>query len=611
MTPFSASLVRWIKSAIFVLGWLAAVSAQAGNFSLIDLADGMVSYSNRCSSCHGSEPSYLQRGPSADELSGRAQGDTGHGGGRTPFEGITVENLAAYFSSLDTNRYSVSGAVVDVQGNGLPGIEVVICSTYLGYEPRRSLTADDGGFRFDGLPPGDHQVTPSSPPFLFAPAKSGLKAIRFSNFSSALLVGYPTNEPPPLTTPAGMVLRVQPNGDDLASGRAWAAAKRTIGAALAAVPSGGEVWVAEGTYHEILSVQNRRLLGGFSGTEIRRDQRDWVSHPTIIDADPEVLLEQGIGPNSVVTMSSEASESATCDGLTVQYGSAANGGGILISAGCSAHIDHCHVRWNSAASTGGGIFCDQLTSLTLTHSILEQNMCPYGGAIFGNIDSAIELSDNLFVGNSAGSAPGLFSTGLVPRMVNNTFVLNSGDDGSAAVIQWDATGINANNIVAFNSGGIDSSGTEANWHHNAVFGNTNSNWGSLAPGPTDIQIDPRFRDSDQGDYHLLPGSPCRDGGDDTLAGPGDIDLDQNPRQSRRHVDLGAYELPAPKLSMERAGGQLRVTWPGNETGFVLEQSSDFTSSLWQIAPPPSLVDGDWSVFIPPVARQTFYRLTQP
>ena len=527
------------------------------------------------------------------------------------FDGIIIENLAAYFSSVDTNTYSISGVVVDAQGSGVSGVNVVICSTYLGYEPKRSVTAEDGGFRFDGLPPGDHRMIPSSPQFLFTPPQAGLKAIRFSNSGSALFVAYGTNEPPPLTSPPGMVLRVHPDGDDQASGRAWAAAKRTIRSALAAVPSGGEVWVTGGTYHEVLNVQGRQLFGGFSGTESRREQRDWVKHPTIIDADPAALLELGIAPNSVVTISSDADGPATCDGLTLQHGFGDVGGGILISGGCSAHIDHCHIRWNSAASTAGGIFCDQLASLTLDHSVLEQNRSPFGGAIYCNFDTVVELSNNLIAGNSAGSAAGLYSGGLVPWMVNNTFVQNSSEDGSAAIIQWDGYGTNANNIIAFNSGGIDSFGSETSWNHNAVFGNTNADWISLTPGPTDIQSDPRFRSLEQGDFHLRPGSPCRDGGDDALMQPNDADLDSMPRKSRRHVDVGAYELPAPKLSIDRVGGQLRVTWPGDETGYILEQTSNINSNTWQTNLPPSFVGGAWYVPILPVAQQKFYRLHQP
>lgn len=119
-------------AAIFLLGWLATTSLHAGGFPLVDLDDGMDSYNNRCSSCHSTEPFNLRRGPSLEELIGRGAGDIGHGGGRFPFDGIIIENLAAYFSSVDTNTYSISGVVVDAQGNGVPGVNVVICSTYLG-----------------------------------------------------------------------------------------------------------------------------------------------------------------------------------------------------------------------------------------------------------------------------------------------------------------------------------------------------------------------------------------------------------------------------------------------------------------------------------------------
>lgn len=58
------------------------------------------------------------------------------------------------------------------------------------------------------------------------------------------------------------VVRVGPNGDDANDGHTWAAAKKTIHAALGALPFGGDVWVARGTYGDAVTVgSNRRLLG--------------------------------------------------------------------------------------------------------------------------------------------------------------------------------------------------------------------------------------------------------------------------------------------------------------------------------------------------------------
>jgi hypothetical protein len=50
----------------------------------------------------------------------------------------------------------------------------------------------------------------------------------------------------------------------------------------------------------------------------------------------------------------------------------------------------------------------------------------------------------------------------------------------------------------------------------------------------------------EGDYHLLPNSPCIDAGDpDYVAGPNETDLDGKPRVMGGRVDMGAYEAPIP------------------------------------------------------------------
>ena len=73
---------------------------------------------------------------------------------------------------------------------------------------------------------------------------------------------------------------VEQSGD----GTSWAQAKRTISEALAIAQSGARVWVAAGTYQEIITLPSGvGLYGGFAGTEQRRYERDTVANPTVID----------------------------------------------------------------------------------------------------------------------------------------------------------------------------------------------------------------------------------------------------------------------------------------------------------------------------------------
>lgn len=607
----SFAAMNLLHQAALVIAVSLCVSPLHGAASpLIDVEAGKYDYDIRCVGCHGTEPSYIRRGASRQELTGRRAGTIAHGGGTSPFEGISLPNLAAYLSSTDTNRFSLTGVVVDAQGAGTPGVLVTISSSYLQYVSRQAVTDTDGGYRFEGLPAGDHQMTVTAAQRNFNPPMVELKTIRSVNSGSALFVAYGVNELPPLAPPPARIIRVRPGGDDQASGRAWAAAKHTITAALSDCPDGGEVWVAEGIYHEAVSVRDHQLIGGFAGTETSRTQRDWHTHASIIDADPAYLAEIGFPPSTAVTLSSAPESHATCDGMTIQNGLGDTGGGIHVDPGTTAEIDHCIIRSNTSVSIGGGIFCDQSSIVRLTHNIVENNRSESGGGIYCAFDVTADLTGNLFAGNSALYSGALLADGMIARMVNNTFVQNTSDDGTAVITQWDGSGTNANNIVAFNSAGIDSSGTDANWNHNTVFGNTNFNWNNLAPGSTDIQSDPRFRNLDQRDFHLRPDSPCRDAGSDTYVESTEADLDTLPRKSRRHVDIGAYELPPPSLFTRLDTDGLHLNWPGDETGFILEQTSDTLSPNWQTSPPPSLLGGTWSVLVPPGEHHTFYRLRQ-
>jgi hypothetical protein len=92
------------------------------------------------------------------------------------------------------------------------------------------------------------------------------------------------------------------------------------------------------------------------------------------------------------------------------------------------------------------------------------------------------------------------------------------------------------------------------------------NWSTLNSGPGNIDADPRFVEPGywdhngtphyiwddswvDGDYHLLPTSPCIDAGDpDYTTGPSETDLDGNPRLTGYAIDMGAYEYPLPIIT---------------------------------------------------------------
>ena len=573
--------------------------------------DGRFIFQLRCAGCHGGDGTYLDKAASLAQVNGRATGTLGHGGGTAPFQGINTADLAAWVSSRDTNVYSVAGLVADAQGLPVTGAVVTVCSDYLGYTPVQMVTAADGGFRLDGLPRGDHLITPSLAARLFAPSNWVVTVLRyFSTGDDAVFIAYGTNDPPPIVALPGRVQHVRPDGDDYRSGHSWLTAKRTISAALMAVPAGGEIWVVEGSYAETLTVNGIALYGGFTGGEVRRGQRDWRAHPTILDGDPDLLAGQGFTPGTVVTLVDGGTNTSLIDGFTLQNGSAQFGGGIRVGTSAVVVISHCLVRHNYAAVTGGGIYCDLTSAPVITHSVLQENASGYAGALYFNYDSRPVVANNLLVGNRADSAGGIACDGLV-SMANNTIVQNLSADGSGVLSFFDGSGTLVNNLFAFNSAGIDDSTVMSEWRHNLVFGNTNWNWNGVVPDPSELSADPLFVDAANGDFHLRPDSPCVDAGDDTIAGASDVDLDDSARRQRTHVDIGAYELPPPRLSISQQDGYLVISWPAAESGFALEQGRDFGSPGWQPAP-PAATNGELRFLSLPVTNSAgLFRLRKP
>ena len=141
-----------------------------------------------------------------------------------------------------------------------------------------------------------------------------------------------------------------------------------------------EVWVAEGTYYEYITLKDGvGFYGGFTGCgeleETERDQRDWEINSTIIDGGNSRTVV--IGANNAII-----------DGFTIQNGNADNGGGMN-NDNTSPTITNCTFRQNMGWSYGGGIYNNNSSSI-ITNCIFSQNVQDYAGAgIYNNNSSPI------------------------------------------------------------------------------------------------------------------------------------------------------------------------------------------------------------------------------
>lgn len=131
---------------------------------------------------------------------------------------------------------------------------------------------------------------------------------------------------------------------------------------------------------------------------------------------------------------------------------------------------------------------------------------------------------------------------------NPGFIVNNTVIGNYGGVCSDEISVTAcNNILAFNRYGI--AGGPFFCESNCVFGNIQSDYPADVVHPTDINVDPLFRDMTSGDYRLRWDSPCIDAGTNEGAPSDDIEGSMRPMDGNHDgiaiADIGAYESPMP------------------------------------------------------------------
>lgn len=500
---------------------------------------------------------------------------------------------------------SIFGAIRSANGSGLSGVTLTIASL----TATNTLTADaDGLFSLTALP-GNYTITIAPTAFYaFSPATS---TVTVTNGGDGI-VNF---------TYVPMVARVSPFGHDSNDGNSWSTPKYTIGAALAAVPVGGEVWVAAGTYYERINMTDRSVYGGFVGIETAREQRTFSSGSTI-NADPIILGNIGLTPGNVVMIYNYTTNTIHLEGMGISYGlatSPSHGGGIHIenSSGetnASPVIANCFIYGNTASYGGGGIYIGASSYAVITNNTIQNNTAERGGGIYCDFGShPLLIANNIIAGNTAqDEGGGVEIAGNVTLFANNTIVANavtnSGAIGGGLYCGFGSS-TNLNNIIAFNTGGGGVYVGEffnGQFDYNCVYANTSSNYAGLSPGTHDVSTNPLFVDFTNGDYHLTLGSPCIDAGKDSVVYAGAVDLDGQPRIQGIHVDIGADEVAlAPILAATHLGNSVIISWSPSMTGWTLQTNGNLGSTNWVNYSGPI---SNNSVTNPATAGNLFFRL---
>ncbi len=409
-------------------------------------------------------------------------------------------------------------------------------------------------------------------------------------FSLTLLLA--TVPPAPALPATWYVSSSVPSSGD---GSSWQTAFKTIQQGIDAGSDGDTVIVAPGTYPEDVRFKGKNLI--------------LTSTNPLDPATVAQTMIDDVGSGPAVAFDGTEDETCSLRGFTLGDGGTDYGGaisGALRSGRTRARIESNAILDNSAWGEGGAIaYCDGVIrnntiignyagnaggAIAHCNGLIENNIImdnSVGGGICslslrpGDDDYRIEIRPggglydcdgiirgNLIVGNKAmGEDYGLWEEqgwggGLAKCdgvIENNVIWDNCAGLGDGGGLWW-CDGLMRNNIIvgnhAENGGGAAGTGVIRNcivWGNRAVLDDPQlygyvtysciQDW--MGGGEGNISEDPRFVDAENGDFRLLPDSPCID------AGFNDPELPETDIAGMHRVmfggksltvDMGAYEF---------------------------------------------------------------------
>lgn len=205
----------------------------------------------------------------------------------------------------------------------------------------------------------------------------------------------------------------------------------------------------------------------------------------------------------------------------VGNGPGGSAGGVMCIYGSPTIVNNV-IADNHSDGGGGGILCTYSSPHIANNEITGNSAVEYGGAI-ESFTSSPNIASCTIADNVAGlSGDALYcSTGSFPT-VCSSIVWNESCPACCLITVDDSSAVAIAHSVACTDAGMP--------------------W----PGVGNICAGPQFVDPDNGDYHLLPTSPCIDAGLNECAPAYDLDGDPRPSPEGGAVDMGADEyVPLP------------------------------------------------------------------
>ncbi|MHC4574092.1 MAG: right-handed parallel beta-helix repeat-containing protein [Planctomycetota bacterium] len=230
-------------------------------------------------------------------------------------------------------------------------------------------------------------------------------------------------------------------------------------------------------------------------------------------------------------------------------------GGAILNDESDPMLTYCLFIDNEGGSAGGAV-CNYDCSAVFTNCDFKSNSAPRmlltgggGGAVY-NSSGAPKFTNCIFAANRAGWGGAMSNVGSAPEVTDCTLAANPG-----AIVNWmDDCHPKLTNCILWNGGNevlnkinatitITYTDVQDGW---PGLGNIDADPCFAQPGYWDANGTPDYPWDDfwvDGDYHLLPDSPCINAGNpEYSAGPDETDLDGQPRVMGDRVDMGVDEF---------------------------------------------------------------------
>ncbi len=178
-----------------------------------------------------------------------------------------------------------------------------------------------------------------------------------------------------------------PGGD----GKTWDTAYSDLQVALQTCNNGDEIWIAAGTYttgptrDDVFTLKSgMQLYGGFAGSEVVREARDWQANTVSLSADIGV---QGDPTDNCYNVLVGASGNII-DGLTL----------------CDGYADG--EDYQGRTCSGGGLYVDNQDVIVRNCTFINNYARRSGGALSADSRITSEFINCAFVSNTAGESAG-------------------------------------------------------------------------------------------------------------------------------------------------------------------------------------------------------------